>query len=55
VRPSMRIAARAAFGWVHSDYFDYTQAPLAFQNIVAPLSAKHFLDFTTPPTDPDDD
>jgi hypothetical protein len=38
-----------------SDCFDHAQVPLLFQNIVAPLSAKHFLEITAPPIDPDDD
>ena len=38
-----------------SDRFDYKQMPTTFQNIMAPLSARHFLEFTALPTDPDDD
>jgi len=38
-----------------SDCFDYTQTPLKFQTIAAPMNAKHFLEDKTPPTDPDDD
>lgn len=38
-----------------SDCFDYNQTPLVFQTINAPLSADHFLNDRTPPTDPDDD
>jgi phospholipase C len=38
-----------------SDCFDYNQTPLVFQTINAPLSAEHFLNDRTPPTDPDDD
>lgn len=38
-----------------SDCFDYTQTPITFQNVVSPLSARHFLEFTAPPTEPDDD
>ena len=38
-----------------SDCFNFTQPPLSFQTIAAPLSAKHFLNDRTPPTDPDDD
>jgi phospholipase C len=38
-----------------SDCFDYNQTPLVFQNISAPMDAKHFLEDKTPPTDPDDD
>jgi phospholipase C len=38
-----------------SDCFDYTQTALTFQTIAAPMDAKHFLQDTRPPTDPDDD
>jgi phospholipase C len=38
-----------------SDCFDYSQTPLTFQPIKASLGAKHFLEDTRPPTDPDDD
>jgi phospholipase C len=38
-----------------SDCFDFSQTPLTFQSIAAPLAADHFLKDTTPPTDPDDD
>ena len=38
-----------------ADCFDMNQTPLAFQTINAPLSASHFLNERTPPTDPDDD
>jgi phospholipase C len=38
-----------------SDCFDFTQTPLPFQTIAAPLSADHFLNDRRPPTDPDDD
>jgi phospholipase C len=38
-----------------SDCFDFNQPPLLFQTISAPLSAEHFLNDHTPPTDPDDD
>ncbi len=38
-----------------SDCFDYNQAPLTFQTIVAPLDANHFLQDKRPPADPDDD
>jgi len=38
-----------------SDCFDFNQTPLAFDTIVAPLSAKYFLDDTAAPLDPDDD
>ncbi len=38
-----------------SDCFDYTQTPLTFQTIQAPLKAEDFLRDPQPPTDPDDD
>jgi len=38
-----------------SDCFDFSQRPLQFQTIAAPLSAEHFLNDHRPPTDPDDD
>ena len=38
-----------------SDCFNYNQTPLAFHTINAPLDAKHFLEDTRPPADPDDD
>jgi len=38
-----------------SDCFDYTQAPLAYQTVTAPLPKSYFLGDTTLPTDPDDD
>ena len=38
-----------------SDCFNYNQTPLHFHAIAAPLSAEHFLNDRTPPTDPDDD
>lgn len=38
-----------------SDCFNFNQPPLQFQMIAAPLSAEHFLNDRTPPTDPDDD
>ena len=37
------------------DCFDFNQAPLHFQSIAAPLSAEHFLNDRTPPTEPDND
>jgi phospholipase C len=37
-----------------SDCFDYAQTPLTFQNIDAPLNARHFLDSTTPSADLDE-
>jgi hypothetical protein len=38
-----------------ADCFDFSQAPLKFQTINAPLKAAFFLNDTRPPTDPDDD
>jgi phospholipase C len=38
-----------------SDCFNFSQTPLTFQTIQAPLGAEHFLNDRTPPTDPDDD
>jgi phospholipase C len=38
-----------------SDCFNFNQSPLQFQTIAAPLSAEHFVNDRTPPTDPDDD
>jgi phospholipase C len=38
-----------------SDCFNFNQTPLAFHSIATPLGADHFLNDTTPPTDPDDD
>jgi phospholipase C len=38
-----------------SDCFNFSQTPLKFQTIPAPLSADHFLNDRRPPTDPDDD
>jgi len=38
-----------------SDCFDFSQTPLQFQTIAAPLNAEHFLNDHRPPTDPDDD
>lgn len=38
-----------------SDCFDFSQTPLTFQNIAAPLDAAHFLSDKRPRTDPDDD
>ena len=38
-----------------TDCFDYNQVPLIFHTIPAPLDANHFLQDTSPPTDPDDD
>ena len=38
-----------------ADCFDFTQTPLTFQTINAPLDAAHFINDKSPPTDPDDD
>ena len=38
-----------------SDCFDFTQTPITFHAISAPLTASHFLNDPRPPTDPDDD
>jgi len=38
-----------------SDCFNFSQTPLAFHSIAAPLGADYFLSDTAPPTDPDDD
>lgn len=38
-----------------SDCFDYTQTPLTFQTISAPLKASDFLHDREPPSHPDDD
>ena len=38
-----------------SDCFDFSQPPLKFHTITAPLSAEHFLNDRTPPSDPDND
>lgn len=38
-----------------SDCFNFSQTPLPFQTIPAPLNAEHFLNDPRPPTDPDDD
>ncbi len=38
-----------------SDCFDFSQAPLTFQTIQAPVNAQYFLNNKIPPTDPDDD
>ena len=38
-----------------SDCFSFSQTPLAFHTINAPLSADHFLNDRTPPEDPDSD
>ncbi len=51
--PSLGYADTPADGL--SDCFDYSQPPIAFQTIAAPLPAQHFLLDKRPPTDPDDD
>jgi phospholipase C len=38
-----------------SDCFSFSQTPLGFRTINAPLSAYHFLNDRTPPEDPDSD
>jgi len=38
-----------------SDCFDYSQSPIQFQTIAAPLDAAHFLNDRSTPLDPDDD
>jgi phospholipase C len=38
-----------------ADCLNFDQSPLGFQTISAPLSAEHFLNDKTPPTDPDTD
>lgn len=38
-----------------SDCFNFSQTPLQFQTINAPMNASHFLNDKTPPTDPDND
>ncbi len=38
-----------------SDCFNYSQTPIPFVTINAPLKAQDFLNRTTPPKDPDDD
>lgn len=38
-----------------SDCFDFSQTPLTFKTISAPLDAKHFLTDRTPPEGPDND
>ena len=37
------------------DCFNFSQTPLAFRTIKAPLNASYFLNDTTPPDDPDND
>ena len=38
-----------------SDCFNFSQQPIPFQTIAAPLTAAHFLNDRRPPTAPDDD
>ena len=38
-----------------SDCFNFTQTPIPFRTIAAPLNADYFLNDSHPPTDPDDD
>jgi phospholipase C len=38
-----------------SDCFNFSQTPLTFTTISAPMNAEHFLHDRTPPTDPDDE
>jgi phospholipase C len=38
-----------------SDCFNFSQTPLPFQTIAAPLDAAHFINDHRPPLDPDDD
>jgi phospholipase C len=38
-----------------SDCFNFSQTPIVFQTINAPLNADYFLNDRRPPTDPDDD
>ena len=38
-----------------SDCFNFSQTPLTFQTIAAPLSAEFFINDSTPPSDPDSD
>jgi len=38
-----------------SDCFDFTQTPPPFKSFTAPISPQHFINNTTPRTDPDDD
>ncbi len=38
-----------------SDCFNFSQTPLSFKTINAPLDAAHFLNDTSPKTDPDDE
>ncbi len=38
-----------------ADCFNFSQTPIPFKTIAAPLKADHFLNDKRPPTDPDDD
>jgi phospholipase C len=38
-----------------SDCFDFSQTPITFQTVSAPLDAAYFLNYNGPTTDPDDD
>jgi phospholipase C len=38
-----------------ADCFNFTQTPIKFQMVAAPLTANFFVNDTRPPTDPDDD
>jgi hypothetical protein len=38
-----------------SDCFDFSQTPLTFHTILAPLGEDYFLNDKRPPVDPDDD
>jgi phospholipase C len=38
-----------------SDCFNFSQTPISFRSIAAPLKADYFLNDKRPPTDPDDD
>ncbi len=38
-----------------SDCFNFSQTPIPFQTIAAPLNGEYFLNDKRPPTDPDDD
>jgi phospholipase C len=51
--PSLGYADAAADNL--SDCFNFSQAPIKFQTIPAPLSPAHFLNDTSPPTAPDND
>jgi phospholipase C len=38
-----------------SDCFDFSQTPITFKTITAPLKSEYFMNDRRPPTDPDDD